>query len=89
MTRENRGGESRAGHPADRLANLKVALRRPGSWHGESDLRRRARRRNLVYIGVAVACMALFVLLIVLLLERTRGTAGHSGSRTGTHAAPG
>lgn len=54
--------------------------RRPASWLSEAELRQRARRRNAIYLMLAAACMALFVVLIYLLLERTRWSAGNSAN---------
>ena len=55
-----------------------IAGRRPASWPDAGEMRRRARRRNAVHLAVAASCLLLFVLLIHLLLEKTRGSAGPS-----------
>ena len=54
----------------------------PASWLDAGEIRRRARRRNVVYLAVAAGCLLLFVLLIHLLLEKTRGSAGRSSAAT-------
>lgn len=56
-----------------------VKPRRPSSWLSESELRCRARQRKMIYCAIAVICMLVFVVLIYLLLERTRWSAGSSG----------
>lgn len=76
----NMSDEDTAYSESLRPANDSTAPRRPASWLDETELRRRARRRNAVYCAVAAICMMLFVLLIYLLLERTRWTAGKSAS---------
>lgn len=63
---------------------LQLRPRRPASWLDDAEIRRRARRRNLFYIAMAVACMGLFVVLIGLLMERTRWSAGSSEDEAAT-----
>lgn len=83
----NAGDENEA---ADKRLNETLAAqqttRRPASWVSESELRRGAHRRNIIYLSVAAVCMLLFVVLIHLLLERTRGTA--VAPDLGIHASP-
>lgn len=62
--------------------------RRPASWLGASELRRRARRRHALYWALTAACLLVFVLLINLLLERTRWSAGSSNKSAIGHIAP-
>lgn len=74
MSRRNAATPDR---PAEK-ERLHLAPRRPASWLDEAEIRRRARRRKRAYIALAVACMGLFVVLIGLLMERTRWSAGSS-----------
>lgn len=69
---------SGAGNHRDEDLAASLPARRPASWLDETELRRRARRRNALYWMVAAGCMLLFVVLIYLLLERTRWSAGGS-----------
>jgi len=68
---------SKAAPPIPRTAGW-----RPASWLDPGEIRRRARRRNVVYLAVAAGCLLLFVLLIHLLLEKTGGSAGRSPAAT-------
>ena len=74
---------AKPGMPAE-AGSLQLPPRRPASWLDEAEIRRRARRRNLVYVAWAAACMVLFVVLIVLLMERTRWSAGSSEDEAAT-----
>lgn len=64
---------------------VSIQVRRPASWLDEAELRRRARRRSTIYWMVAAGCMLLFVLLIYLLIERTRWSAGSSTQTSAAH----
>ena len=75
------------GKRLDEALGAQRDTRRPGTWVSESELRRRARRRNAISLAVAAACMLLFVVLIYLLLERTRGTAVVP-DQVGMHVSP-
>lgn len=70
--------------PVD-AADLMIQPRRPSSWVSEDELRRRSRRRSLIYLSVAAVCMLMFIVLIYLLLERTRWSAGSSPKVSGAH----
>lgn len=74
---------AKPGVPAE-TRPLQLRPRRPASWLDDAEIRRRARGRNLFYIAMAVACMGLFVVLIGLLMERTRWSAGSSEDEAAT-----
>ncbi len=69
---------SEARQRLDEALAAQTSPRRPSSWLSESELRSRARKRNAIYLVVAAACLVLFVVLIHLLIERTRWSAGSS-----------
>ena len=78
MNVSDEGGHEDRQDPLAGMRGLQVAPRRPDSWLSEAEIRARARRRSVIYLAVAAVCAVLFVVLIVLLMERTRWSAGSS-----------
>ena len=84
MSDNDHSNDSRA---ADAFAHA-AGERRPSSWISQTDLRQRARRRKMIYLCMAGIGMLVFVVLIYLLLERTRWTAGGSPRASIIHGEP-